>query len=170
MNKPLIYVYDNGGQYSDYEMFFIGTVVPKEHWEPLLQRCNSSKCKLIAIAHEMEWFVGGPQSLGDILDPSKPFYKPWAYDEMDNEKYPQMYQGGGWEHGSEAQKILEEKTWSRAKYKIDDGLCVNPDEEIFGMINLTIAPVLVADWRRHGAWDLWINLFEQECRERGLLP
>lgn len=61
----MIYIYDNGEQYSAHEIYFIETAWPKDVVEKVMTTVNEG-CLLLGAAPSVEWYVDKAHSLEDF--------------------------------------------------------------------------------------------------------
>lgn len=167
----MIYIWDNGGDYSDHEIYFIETSLPFEEIDASLLPGHEHG-ELLGKAERIEWLSSGPCSLEDAICVDDFFGFHW---ESVNPGVEESYPGGGPKH--EKDRDDHDLTcWKAAKYKTDPPGRMNqrdPVEHRFQKLNSSVANELLSGWRKQESrgpwWPVLCDWFALECKERGLL-
>ena len=162
----MIWIWNNGGEYSDYCIFFIETSLPRESFEGLLPTGG----KLEGCAAHITWFEGGAGKLSDVVEGSSWFKRVYLPVPPGVEE---LYVGGG-PKGEEHAKRHARASWEAGKYKkpwndqFEQFWTENPGyypkEEMFKALTPACAAELLQHYR-----EPWASWFKQECIERGLI-
>src|SRR5579859_3210247 len=165
----MIYIWDNGGDYSDHGIYFLETAHRFEDVESFLPRCGEGF--LIGAAERVEWRDSGPACLAATAS-SDQFFQ-LSRDPSPDPHAERPYIGGLYNR-DEDNVASGRRAWEAGKYKQPwsvrgflTACAFNPASEMFEKLTPAVAEELCRDWAE--AKDRFAEFFIAECRERGLI-
>ncbi len=189
----MIYIWDNGGEYSDHAVHFIKSDLPWEEVERVLgaRRYSCGEGHLVGRSETIDWRDSVPDSLGDTISlhdflgdvrvrvdigPDPGITEDCHYGKRPNWLHPLMQEYSQRKNAAEREAALAKAKyfWEYKSYRYP----VEPTDRAFACLSTASALELLRDWkwtdghRHYHAEEQLIGLrqaFIAECRERGLL-